>query len=1097
MTRYPYLDLSVLPGIGELVVSARAAIIITPDLDQLYWANGEGMGLLGTSKIGPALEGRFTIGEAARRQIIGAIDRLEDATTVNSSLRIRQGFLSKIIGFRVSKVELPDGEVAVLLATEPLHGRAHTKANMAAKAVSSLDGLGHVSAVLEADGTILGMSRGFQSLDLDPAVLAGLVEEVASEDDRLVKRLIKTDHATMAAGIARINDDPAMHLLILAREQDEAAVPQSPSDGDEAGELKPELTPNENQPQPANDAETDMAVLPPVSSLRQPSLSTGDDVEAIDGDIIDEPKLTDVSEGNMSEEMDRPDTPGEPIKLVSGAEGVGDIADADLPEEREDESKQPFKFDASQGPVRFAWRMNAKQKFTSVTADLARVVGPVAANIEGLRWRKVAKRLGLDQDKSIKKALTRQDTWSGKTVLWPVQETELLVPVDLAGLPAFSKKRKFGGYHGFGSIRPADAIVDPKATGMKLVGKSKGRAKDEAEEPILVETGGEDDTQLANPGDGETIDETHGEANNGNVVDLNIQRANKHNRRLSEGERAAFAKIGDKLSDEPTGSTQHEVKEAETETKRAEELDAIHKEAYLPSAFAGLYASREKDVDTSILAKLPIAVLIFKDHDLLFCNQDFTNLTGYQDIDDLRNDGGIETLLGSSDNEQDGFTRIRHKQGEFITVKANLQSVPWHGRRVLLLALKEEQPASDVGDPKNNLAENEVANTASAIGSDMAQIAGFGGISNAELSGVLDTATDGVVVLDDGGEIRSVNKAAEALFGYSAGEVNGKDFTHLLARESHRTARDYLAGLTENTVASLLNDGREMIGKEAQGGLIPLFVTMGRLEESHGLCAVMRDITQWKKAEEDLVAAKRQAELASDQKTEFLAKVSHEIRTPLNAIIGFSEVMLEERFGKIPIDRYREYLRDINRSGTHVLELVNDLLDISKIEAGKLELDFSEVKMNDIIAEGVALSQPQANRDQIIIRTSLSGAVPPVVADPRSIRQIILNLVSNAIKYTKSGGQVIVSTVYEETGEVVLRVRDTGLGMSETEITTALMPFRRVQTAAHQRGEGTGLGLPLTKALVEANRAQFSIESTPGEGTLVEIFFPPTRVLTE
>ena len=260
---------------------------------------------------------------------------------------------------------------------------------------------------------------------------------------------------------------------------------------------------------------------------------------------------------------------------------------------------------------------------------------------------------------------------------------------------------------------------------------------------------------------------------------------------------------------------------------------------------------------------------------------------------------------------------------------------------------------------------------------------------------------------------------------------------------------------------------------------------------------MLRDITHWKKAEEDLVAARRQAELASDQKTDFLAKISHEIRTPLNAIIGFSEIMLEERFGKIAIDRYREYLRDINRSGSHVLELVNDLLDISKIEAGKLELDFSEVKLNDIIAEGVALTQPQANRDHIIIRTSLSGAVPPVVADPRSVRQIILNLVSNAIKYTKSGGQVIVSTVFEETGEVVLRVRDTGIGMSESEITTALMPFRRVQTIAHHQGEGTGLGLPLTKALVEANRAQFSIESTPGEGTLVEIYFPSTRVLTE
>ena len=123
--------------------------------------------------------------------------------------------------------------------------------------------------------------------------------------------------------------------------------------------------------------------------------------------------------------------------------------------------------------------------------------------------------------------------------------------------------------------------------------------------------------------------------------------------------------------------------------------------------------------------------------------------------------------------------------------------------------------------------------------------------------------------------------------------------------------------------------------------------------------------------------------------------------------------------------------------------------------------------------------------------------MPRVVADPRSIRQIVLNLVSNAIKYTGAGGQVIVSTVYEDSGEVALRVRDTGIGMTENEIATALKPFRQINTISKKRGEGTGLGLPLTKALVEANRAEFSIESTPNEGTLVEIFFPTTRVLAD
>src|SRR5690606_37335537 len=164
------------------------------------------------------------------------------------------------------------------------------------------------------------------------------------------------------------------------------------------------------------------------------------------------------------------------------------------------------------------------------------------------------------------------------------------------------------------------------------------------------------------------------------------------------------------------------------------------------------------------------------------------------------------------------------------------------------------------------------------------------------------------------------------------------------------------------------------------------------------------------KAEEDLLSAKRQAEQASSKKSDFLAKVSHEIRTPLNAIIGFSEVMLEERFGPVGNDRYKQYLKDIHASGEHLISLRTDLLDLSKIEAGKLDLTFAPLDLNELVQQCVALMQPQANRARIIIRTALSSSLPPVLADARSVRQIALNLLSNSIKFTAAGGQVIVST---------------------------------------------------------------------------------------
>ena len=287
-----------------------------------------------------------------------------------------------------------------------------------------------------------------------------------------------------------------------------------------------------------------------------------------------------------------------------------------------------------------------------------------------------------------------------------------------------------------------------------------------------------------------------------------------------------------------------------------------------------------------------------------------------------------------------------------------------------------------------------------------------------------------------------------------------------------------------------------MIGRERLGGLIPLFMTMGRLGDAGDkTCAVFRDITPWKKAEEELIAARRDAEDASSAKSDFLAKISHEIRTPLNAIVAFSEEMTEERFGPIGNERYRQYLKDIHVSGGHLISLINDLLDLSKIEAGKLELTFASLSLNDLTQQCIAIVQPQANRERIIIRCSLSPRLPQVMADARSVRQIVLNLLSNSIKFTGAGGQLIVSTAITDTGEMVLRVRDTGIGMSDKDIATALEPFRQVATTTRGRSVGTGLGLPLTKALAEANHATFQIKSTPNEGTLVEITFPGARLL--
>ena len=184
-------------------------------------------------------------------------------------------------------------------------------------------------------------------------------------------------------------------------------------------------------------------------------------------------------------------------------------------------------------------------------------------------------------------------------------------------------------------------------------------------------------------------------------------------------------------------------------------------------------------------------------------------------------------------------------------------------------------------------------------------------------------------------------------------------------------------------------------------------------------------------------------------------------------------------------------------SGEHVVNLVNDLLDISRIEAGRLALEFAAVPLNEIVREAIGLMQAQAGRARVVVRSSLSREVPAIVADERTLRQIVMNLLSHSVRHAGPGGQVIVSTSLSDVGEALLRIRDTGHGMTEAELARALEPFRDLSIASLADRAGTGLGLPLTKALVEANRASLSIKSAHGEGTVMTVTIPPTRVLSE
>jgi signal transduction histidine kinase len=254
--------------------------------------------------------------------------------------------------------------------------------------------------------------------------------------------------------------------------------------------------------------------------------------------------------------------------------------------------------------------------------------------------------------------------------------------------------------------------------------------------------------------------------------------------------------------------------------------------------------------------------------------------------------------------------------------------------------------------------------------------------------------------------------------------------------------------------------------------------------------SVYSDVTEIKASERKLIEARSQAELANRAKGDFLANMSHELRTPLNAIIGFSEVISNELFGPIANEKYLEYIRDIHASSLHLLSIINDVLDMSKIEAGKVELTQEVVPLQSLIGEVMRMVHERALSRDIELIAQMSEEEVDIWADERSMKQIFLNLLSNAIKFSREGGTVQVRVMADRPDVAVFEIEDHGIGMNEEEQERALQPFGQAQPATTRTYGGTGLGLPITKGLVEAHGGTLTISSRAGHGTTVRVVLP-------
>ncbi|NQW08987.1 MAG: hypothetical protein HQ481_03765 [Alphaproteobacteria bacterium] len=245
----------------------------------------------------------------------------------------------------------------------------------------------------------------------------------------------------------------------------------------------------------------------------------------------------------------------------------------------------------------------------------------------------------------------------------------------------------------------------------------------------------------------------------------------------------------------------------------------------------------------------------------------------------------------------------------------------------------------------------------------------------------------------------------------------------------------------------------------------------------------------------ELRAARDAAEAASRSKTAFLANMSHELRTPLNAIIGFAEVMIKQRYGPLGDERYRHYAEIVLESGTHLLDLINDLLDLSKAEAGHLTLSENAVSLATPILRACDMMRAQAEQNDIELTADIPTGTPAVRADARMMMQLLANLLSNAVKFTPAGGQVSVRAILGADNAITIEVADSGIGIPVDQLGAVMQPFTQLDTTLHRRHRGTGLGLPMCRAIVEAHSGRLTLDSRPGEGTRVRVTLPPERTV--